>query len=120
MFRHVTGKMGNMRKVVEWTVYPTQGEDDRNRTIQSDSRIAKINLDTGKAVLSKGRKGAAFIDLMAIRGATEVDCPQDIIDQLNNLDADHGTQSGPVCVMDENGVAPTVHARKGPVNIFDL
>lgn len=113
MFRMVNGKLGNMRKSVDWVVCPVTTDEPDERTIQSDNRIARINMKTGKGVLSDGKGGhQGFHKLSSAFGAKEVDCPQDILDQLNNLDEDHGVQSGAVTVLTANGPAPTVHARK--------
>ena len=113
MFRTITGKMGNMRKVVDWVVCPVSNTEKHERTIQADKRIARVNMETGKAVLSDGKGGhQGFHKLLPFAGAKEVDCPQDILDQLRNLDEDHGVQSGPVTIMDANGPAPTVKARR--------
>lgn len=82
MFRSVTCKLGNMRKAVEFTIYPRDAGNPVVQ-IQSDSRIAQINLETGKGVLSKGRPGGAYnIDLLAIRGATAIEVPQQVIDDI--------------------------------------
>ncbi len=84
MFQNVTGKMGNMRKAQSWVIYPLkEGEDGNERLIQCDKRIAKVNLETGKAILSSGKGGhQGFAQLSAFLGAVEVDCPQDLIDQI--------------------------------------
>jgi hypothetical protein len=79
------GKMGNMRKSVDWTVYPCK-PDAPDVTIQSDARIAQIDLATGKALLSKAcPNGAYFVDLNPIRGATVVDVPADLLDAVKKI-----------------------------------
>jgi hypothetical protein len=79
----VTGKMGNMRKAQSWVIYPRNNSDQREVTIQCDNRIARVNLDTGKAILSDGKGGhQGFMKLQPMLGAVEVDCPQDMLDQL--------------------------------------
>ena len=113
MFRKIDGKLGNMRKSVDWVVCHVSNDSPNERTIQSDKRIARINLDTGKAMLSDGKGGhPGFHKLAKFAGAVEVDCPQDILDQLKNLDEDHGVQGGEVTILTANGPAPTVQARK--------
>lgn len=85
VFQPITGKLGNMRKSVEWVTYPARDNSEPDvRIIQSDNRIARVNLTTKKAMLSKHAKNNGFMHLLPIMGATEVDCPQDIIDQLNS------------------------------------
>lgn len=106
-FQHVTGKLGNMRKAAEWTVYGAK-EGATKRTIQCKGRIAEIDLETGKAMLSSGKKGNGFVALSPFLGATEVDCCPSILQQLKNLDEDHGPQ-GDTFVID--GTIEVVHAR---------
>ena len=61
MGRNVLGKLGTMRKEVEWTVYPLRAGEPVQ--IQSDKRIARVNLDTGVAVLPvKGNNNLAFMN----------------------------------------------------------
>jgi hypothetical protein len=84
-FQSVTGKFKGMRKDVEWTVYP-HSAGDTEMMIQSSKRIAKINMKTGKAVLSKAGK-SSFAGLSDMMGATVVDTPKDIMTQLKDLDA---------------------------------
>jgi len=126
-FRHVTVKLGNMRKEAEFVVCPVSNTAPHEITIQSDKRIARVNLETKKVIVSDGKGGhPGFHKLQAFCGAKEYDAPQDLLDQLSALEEDHGPmESGPVVVMDENGPAPSVHARRetvpsGPVSIFDL
>jgi len=98
MFQNVTGKMGNMRKAQEWVIYPLMPNGNPNeRTIQCDKRIAKVNLETGKVILSTGKNGHnGFAHLSPMLGAVEVDCPQDLIDQIKEFTP----QVGPVSLMD--------------------
>ena len=52
----ITAKLGNMRKAVEWIVYPPK--KDGRIVIQSDRRIALFKNDgSNKGMLSKGRSG---------------------------------------------------------------
>ena len=90
VFRDITCKLGNMRKPAEFTVYPNNPEDTEI-TIQSDKRIAKVNLTTKTAILSDGKGGhQGTPKLMAILGATTVAVPDDVIEQLTAL-AKQGT-----------------------------
>lgn len=81
----ITAKLGNMRKAVDWTVYPKAKDpaDDgsaRMITIQSDSRIAQFNSQTGVGMLSAHKSGGAyFLHLNAFLGATAITVPADII-----------------------------------------
>ena len=112
MFRHVTGKIGNMRKSVEWTVCPVSNNETDERTIQSEKRIAKVNLTTETVVLSDGKGGhQGFMKLSNAFGAKEYPCPEEILTQLRNLDEDHGEQPEVVTILSEKPV-PIVQARK--------
>lgn len=92
-FQHVNGKLGNMRKAVEWVVYPALDAEQRSRVIQSDRRVARVDLDSGKAVVSDGKGGhPGFHKLTSFMGATECECPEEILTALRELP----TQVGPV------------------------
>lgn len=88
------GKMGNMKKSVEWIVCPTGNKPDRIM-IQSDKRIAEVNLTTGKAILSNGKGHPGFAALSKMMGAIEVDCPNEILEKLKETKVD----SGPIRVL---------------------
>lgn len=80
--KHVTCKLGNMRKAVEWIIYPAR-ENNPNILIQSDCRICSIDPATGKGMLSVHKSGGAYgPHLSPLMGATQVDIPQDLITQL--------------------------------------
>ena len=84
-FIDVTAKLGNMRKAVEWVIYPFNAED-RLLMIQCDKRIAQINLETGKGMLSDGKGGhQGFFKLNRMAGAKEIDCPSELLEQLREI-----------------------------------
>lgn len=112
MFRHVTGKFKGMRKEYQFTVYPAKPDSD-HRVIQSDRYIAKVELSTGKAILSKGVANPVFLHLDPRMGAKLVDCPQTIIDQLKALDADHGEQTD--FVIPSNGASVEARTESVPI-----
>lgn len=90
-FQSVIGKFPGMRKDVDWTVCPRSSAADREVIIQSEKRIAKVNLDSGKAIVSTGKGGHnGFMHLNPILGAKEVDCPQNILDQLKGMEIPAG------------------------------
>ena len=96
MFQTVTAKLGNMRKTVEWTVYPRAAGGEHRRIIQSKNRIAEVDLNLGSVVLSDGKGGhQGFHKLTAFAGATVVECPPDLLDQLRAMDA----TAGPVRIV---------------------
>jgi len=84
-FQKVTGKFKGMRKTVDWTVYP-HSEGDEEIIIQTKRYIARVNLKTGKAMLSKAGK-SLFMGLSPALGAREVEAPKDIVKQLKDLNA---------------------------------
>lgn len=83
MGKRVDFKIGNMRKVVDWLVYPpSKNPETAEKTlfVQSDKRALSINLETKKGMLSNGKGHPGFHSTMAFCGAKEVDVPQEIID----------------------------------------
>lgn len=91
-FQTVSGKMGNMRKADEWVVYPRKSPEDTEVTIQCERRIARVNLATGKAMLSDGKGGhQGFHKLMPLLGAKEVDCPPEMLETLKALPIQTGS-----------------------------
>lgn len=86
--RSVYGKLGNMRKEAEWTVYPTNYNSSKSETagarlifIQSDKRACSINVETGKGMLSNGRGHPGFHSTLPALGAVEIDVPREFIDE---------------------------------------
>lgn len=80
--KQVNFKIGNMRKAVDWTVYPskqTESQDDPTLFVQSDKRALKINLRTKKGMLSNGKGHPGFHSVLPALGAVEVDVPDEII-----------------------------------------
>lgn len=83
-FQEVVGKIGNMRKAVEWVIYPNDGTKP-TRLIQSDNRIAQVNLETGRVLLSDGKGGhQGFFKLSPGQGAKWYDCPQEMLDKIKS------------------------------------
>ena len=84
MFLKFNAKLGNMKKSVEWVICPRP--ESREVIVQCNKRIAKINLDTGMAVLSSGKGGHnGFVHLSPMLGATECVVPQDVLEQVESL-----------------------------------
>lgn len=79
--RRITAKLGNMRKAVDWVVYPASKTSDGTLVIQSDTRIAQFDPITGKGWLSAAKpNGAYFLHLNRFMGATEITVPADVIE----------------------------------------
>jgi len=80
----VNAKLGTMRKVVDWSVYPKPtnvGDDYHYVLIQSDNRICRIDLNTKKGILSAHCPNGAY-HYHLLQNTTEVDIPQDLMDQI--------------------------------------
>lgn len=100
MIKKIHAKLGNMRKVVDWVVYP--GQKDGRVTIQSDKRIAVFStrpdgeIPPGKVLLSKHQSGGAyFLHLSPMCGATLVDLPDDVRDAALAAQPQSGDEIGP-------------------------
>lgn len=85
--KKVNFKIGGMRKVVDWVVYPQSYNKSKSETagdptlfVQSDKRALSINLRTKKGMLSNGKGHPGFHTTAKFFGATEVDVPDEIIE----------------------------------------
>lgn len=86
MFLNITAKLGNMKKAQEFVIYPVSNTAPHEVTIQSDKRIARVNLNTSKAMLSSGKGGhQGFMQLSPALGAVEVDVTPELVEQLKPL-----------------------------------
>ena len=80
--KKVYGKIGNMRKEKDFVVYPF-AEGATGLKVQSDNRIAYIDLATGKGIVSDGKNGhQGFIKLNPALGAKMYDIPENFMTQL--------------------------------------
>jgi hypothetical protein len=74
----ITAKIGNMRKAVQWTVYPAK--KDGRIVIQSSSYIAVFDA-TGNGLLSARQSGGAyFLHLSPACGAKPVQVTRDVVE----------------------------------------
>ena len=95
--KKVIFKIGNMRKAVDWVVYPpnqTESQDDPTLFIQSDKRALNINLKTKKGMLSNGKGHPGFHSTTRFMGAVEVDIPDEIIDMCKAAQPQRGDSIG--------------------------
>lgn len=97
--KKIHAKLGNMRKVVDWVVYPSQ--KDGRVVIQADNYIAAFAVDPqcaipqGKALLSKRQSGGAyFVHLSPMCGATLVDLPNEVRDAAIEAQPKSGDRLG--------------------------
>lgn len=80
--RRIDFKIGPMKKVVDWIVYPasrTASEGNPTLFVQSDKRALRIDLSTKKGMLSNGKGHPSFMSVEKFLGGVEVDVPDDII-----------------------------------------
>lgn len=100
MIKKIHAKLGNMRKVVDWVVYP--GQKDGRITIQSDKRIATFSVSPegsipqGKVLLSSHQSGGAyFLHLSPMCGAKLYDLPEDVRAAALAAQPQSGDEIGP-------------------------
>lgn len=94
--KRVMAKLGNMRKAADFIVYPKSTDDtSKNLIIQSDSRICKFDVETGKGLLSANKRGAGFMHLHPVLGATVIDVPSDVIEAAKAATPKSGDEIGP-------------------------
>ncbi len=82
MIKTITAKLGNMRKTVEWVIYPLDPKAPNLIIIQSDKRIARIDIEKDIAFLSDGKHGNSFLSLSPQLGAKLVEVSVSLVDVL--------------------------------------
>ena len=95
--KRVHGKVGNMRKAVDWVVYANERTDDDGNKIlkvQSDKRMLELNTGTRKGMLSNGKGHPSFDSTSKFLGGIEIDVPQEFIDQCIEGQAKSGDHIG--------------------------
>ncbi len=93
MIHHLTLKLGNMRRPAEFIVYPF-AEGQTELTIQSDKRIAKVDLTTGKGMLSSGRGHPGFHALSRFLGAIDITVDAATLESLKAIQPQKGDRIG--------------------------
>ena len=89
-------KLGSMRKAQNFIVYPASRDEGSKVLIQSDKRIAQIDIETGEGMLSDGRAShPGFIELMKIRGAKPIKVDAEVIEAIKAARPKSGDQVGP-------------------------
>jgi len=86
-------KLGNMRKAADFIVYPFK-EGQTSLLIQSDKRIAQIELGTGEGVLSNGKGHPGFASLNPWLGAMKIKVDTATLDQLQAIQPKSGDKIG--------------------------
>lgn len=97
MIKTIEAKLGNMRKTARFVLYPQRSGSLGEVIIQSDRRIARVNLETGRAMLSAGKGGHycnTFLHLSPALGAVEVEVPASVLEELRRLTATNTKDDG--------------------------
>ena len=94
MFRDVTAKLGTMRKPAEFSICEGGGSNQTEIMLQSEKRIAKVNLETGKVIVSDGKGGHPGFH--KLNGAKEYDCPAELLEQLKTSVDEKPIEEGPI------------------------
>ena len=96
-------KFEGMKKEQDFIIYPCSATDDQV-LLQSDKRIIRVELSTGKAILSKGGRCYAP-DLHPLRGAKMISLDRGVIDKIRTMrDTMAGVNPNGVVVIDLNHV----------------
>lgn len=67
-------QFAGMRKAQDWIIYKPESNPVRALTIQSDTRIGRICLDSGRVSLSAAKAGGArFVDLPHIKQVDQLE-----------------------------------------------
>jgi hypothetical protein len=92
--KHVIAKLGTMRKSKSWIVYPTT-DSQTSLKIQCDDRIAMIDPQTGKGLLSKSTTFPGFIYLHPGMGAKPIEVTKELVNEIIAAMPKPGEEIGP-------------------------
>lgn len=106
-FKNYTFKAGNMKAEQEFTLYPYTGGE--TITLQSDKRICKVNVHTGKGVMNrKNEQRGAYFAHFAL-GTIEVQVPHTTMNEIReHLKGAAGLQQVGAGLLIENKPLQTV------------
>lgn len=93
--KKVYGKLGNMRKVVDWVVYPETEGREGILFVQSDKRAVSIIVAEKRGMLSNGKGHPGFHTTNKFCGAVEVDIPDEFLNQCLESQPQSGDKIGP-------------------------
>jgi|SRR5688572_1104794 len=105
--KEITFKLPGMNKPQEFVIYPL-AKDATEAIIQSDKRIARINLETGKGVLSKSKVNNGFMHLNKMFGAYDIELTKDQLMELKLTAIGNGETlelAGKCVTADNSGIA---------------
>ena len=92
--KRLTIKLGTMRKAKDWVVYPRKTGETR-LILQCDDRIALIDPDSKKGLLSKSCGYPGFHMLSTQLGAKAIEVADEVIAQAITLQPKAGDEIGP-------------------------
>lgn len=100
MSKRFTAKLGNMRKAVDWIVYPPSrtASEPNMLLIQSDKRICQFDKTTGEGVLSASHNYPSFVTLQ-LPNATKITVPPDVIALAEANQYKSGDRLGSICTI---------------------
>jgi hypothetical protein len=87
-------KLGTMRKSKDWVVYPRKTGESR-LILQCEDRIAMIDPDTRKGLLSKSCRNPGFMMLSTTLGATPIEVADEVVAQALTVQPRSGDEIGP-------------------------
>jgi hypothetical protein len=110
-------KISGMRKPQEFTVYPISSDDtDKIITIQSDTRIGRIDLKSGRGVMSQSHSsGAYFVHLQMDKLIPFTLTESDLEDLKAHIFKTAGSNVGSSVVKSDNSGASRIFAKGGQI-----
>lgn len=90
----INAKLGKMRKVMNWVVYPFNQESEKAR-IQTDTYIAEINLKTGEGILAGPHAGGAYFHHLVMGKRQTIQISPELLEEIKAANPQSGTLIGP-------------------------
>ena len=115
-------KISGMRKSQDFSVYPI-GKDDTDKiiTIQSETRIGKIDLATGRGLMSQSHSnGAYFVHFQMDKLTPFTINEKDLKDITSHIFRTAGDNVGSRGIFSDNSGASGVYAKGGKIDNKDL
>lgn len=98
-------KLSSMRKSQDFIVYPISKDDvDKPITIQSDTRIGVIDLETGRGLMSQSHTGGAYFVHLSVDAKTRFRLDETQLDLLREKLRGTSKTGDGVIKMDNSGV----------------
>ena len=115
-------KISGMRKSQDFSVYPIAKDDtDKIITIQSETRIGKIDLATGRGLMSQSHSnGAYFVHFQMDKLTPFTINEKDLKDITSHIFRTAGDNVGSRGIFSDNSGASGVYAKGGKIDNKDL